>query len=724
MTRHEHGFALPTILIASVVMLIVLISTVSATASIRSALDNQYYSQLAREAAESGLARANACLGDNSYVAQWSTANPLRPNTTCTGGTACTNADSCFVTRNGNIRTTFAVSAPTNQSVSQVVVATGKVELTRTTAGDVWRTFNYSASGRVGIDLSLNTVAFGYLGATGGAYFATIAADGSVRAAGYNGYGQLGNGTTANALSPATFSLPATERPSGIYTNFVSGGSNMFVITNQGSVYGAGQNTVGQLGDASVTNRSTPVKFILPAGKTARNVLVGGVTTYVTTTDNNIYAAGECDMGRLGSTYTIAGCADKSTAVRVALPAPTSDLNTQPTNEMVTDRQSVFVRMAGGRVYGWGTNDLGQFANGGTTDSSTPVQIGTYGNSGQPKAVSIAFDGDTLYVVDDSGVAKAAGKNIYGQLGGDKVVIHFDGQNKCIDDKSGLGTIAQFYTCNGTVPQQWTFRSDNTLQSAYSGKCIQDKDGHDTQMAACSTSVKQKFVLQDDGTYLNPATGKCFNNSGGDGVTLILYTCNGSVNEVMSLPESGVFHTFPLPAGAGDAIKVTTDQWFTSVLTDTGQVYSAGSNARGQLGNGATDLRQPFPVKFILPAGVTATDMWTAAYGVTTTALYHDTFVVGSDGKVYGAGANTFGQLGDGTTTDRATPVAMTVINGTTIRAQKIQSGFGTSVILTTDKKVYTVGNNASGQLGDGTTTNSSTPRANRYTNVLPLTIF
>jgi alpha-tubulin suppressor-like RCC1 family protein len=53
-----------------------------------------------------------------------------------------------------------------------------------------------------------------------------------------------------------------------------------------------------------------------------------------------------------------------------------------------------------------------------------------------------------------------------------------------------------------------------------------------------------------------------------------------------------------------------------------------------------------------------------------------------------------------------------------------VQTGFGTTVILTTGGKVYTVGNNSDGQLGDGTTTNSSVPKANRYTNILPVTVF
>jgi alpha-tubulin suppressor-like RCC1 family protein len=66
----------------------------------------------------------------------------------------------------------------------------------------------------------------------------------------------------------------------------------------------------------------------------------------------------------------------------------------------------------------------------------------------------------------------------------------------------------------------------------------------------------------------------------------------------------------------------------------------------------------------------------------------------------------------------------MQAINGSTVKAKDVVSGYGTTVVLTEDGKVYTVGNNGNGQLGDGTTTNSSTPKANRYTNVLPVTSF
>jgi hypothetical protein len=58
-------------------------------------------------------------------------------------------------------------------------------------------------------------------------------------------------------------------------------------------------------------------------------------------------------------------------------------------------------------------------------------------------------------------------------------------------------------------------------------------------------------------------------------------------------------------------------------------------------------------VKYQLPAGVTAVDM--------STRDEYTTYVLGSDGKVYAAGYNINGQVGDGTTIDRYTPVEVQI---------------------------------------------------------------
>jgi septal ring-binding cell division protein DamX len=95
------GFALPTVLIASVVMLIVLSVSVSSVAAIRVTLKTQYYEQLAKIAGESGVAYAKACLAKNANVPLWTDAKPLTPSSDCAGNQLLTPVVSALVIAGG-----------------------------------------------------------------------------------------------------------------------------------------------------------------------------------------------------------------------------------------------------------------------------------------------------------------------------------------------------------------------------------------------------------------------------------------------------------------------------------------------------------------------------------------------------------------------------------------------------------------------------------------------
>lgn len=721
MFRRTEGFALPTILISSVIMLMVLVSAVTATEGVHTALDRQYYNQLAREAAESGMAVAQLCLQSNGYTPSWSASYPLQPDKDCTGMNS--NGASHWIINQNNIQTTFSVAYPTNNNVSQNVVSTGTVQLLRPSSGLPWRTFTYSASASIGVNLNTNTIAFGY-SYNAGAYFGTIAADNTLRMVGYNGTGQLGNGTTVNTLTPTKFGLNGTDIPVNVFTNFVSGGNSTFVLTNSGQIWGAGANWAGQLGNGTTTQSSTAVQFQLPAGKTPQYVSVGASVTFVLTTDGNIYAAGECAYGQLGSNYTISGCSNKSLYQRVNLPTPTSDPNTIPTTNITNDYHSTFVRMQGGKVYGWGGDSNSIFGSSSTSDTSNPVQIGTFGNTGQPTAKQIFTDGNTLWIIDSNGTLWGEGGNMYGELGGMNISIYNASQNQCIDNKTQDGATIWTYACNWSPAQQFTFQSDKSIYNANKNVCLDNyhQDGVTLDLYTCNGTAAQQFQMHADGTITDVSNGKCVQTPSAN--TLSLGTCtSGAASQVYSLPDQNHLIQFNMPSQAGTATKIWTDQWYVEALTSNGQVWGAGYNANGYLGAGSTWTHQNFPVQFILPNGVTATDLYVTCSSPSSDQ-YCDTYVIGSDGKVYGAGSNPFGQLGNGTTTDQATPVAMQVIDGVTNRAAQVLAGYGTAVILTTNHKVFTVGNNSNGQLGDGTTVNESVPEAAKYTNILPVTSY
>lgn len=149
--KYRGGFALPTVLIASVVMLTVLAVAVSSVAAVRMALKTQQYEQLAKVAGEAGVAYANACLAKNNNIAQWTTEKPLRPNTDCTGtplpSLTCPESDGCYVTVNDTLRSSFSVTAPSTDTEGRALTLphTGFVELIRASDGQVWRTYRQPA---------------------------------------------------------------------------------------------------------------------------------------------------------------------------------------------------------------------------------------------------------------------------------------------------------------------------------------------------------------------------------------------------------------------------------------------------------------------------------------------------------------------------------------------------------------------------------------------------
>ena len=82
------------------------------------------------------------------------------------------------------------------------------------------------------------------------------------------------------------------------------------------------------------------------------------------------------------------------------------------------------------------------------------------------------------------------------------------------------------------------------------------------------------------------------------------------------------------------------------------------------------------------------------------------TVALKKDGSVWTWGNNGNGRLGDGTTTDRWTPVPASGLSEVTA----IAAGGSHTVVLRTDGSVWTWGNNGNGRLGDGTTTDRWTP--------------
>ncbi|MFZ2958649.1 MAG: kelch repeat-containing protein [Candidatus Ozemobacteraceae bacterium] len=146
--------------------------------------------------------------------------------------------------------------------------------------------------------------------------------------------------------------------------------------------------------------------------------------------------------------------------------------------------------------------------------------------------------------------------------------------------------------------------------------------------------------------------------------------------------------------GNGNPAKSRAQVWWPHAVAVDNEVYSWGYNAEGQLGDGTiTERHSPVDV-------LGATNIKAIAGGEShTVALKHD-------GTVWAWGNNAVGQLGDGTTTNRASPVQVTGLTGVTA----VAAGHCDSLAIKNDGTVWGWGFNSNGQLGDGTLTNRTFP--------------
>lgn len=288
-----------------------------------------------------------------------------------------------------------------------------------------------------------------------------------------------------------------------------------------------------------------------------------------------------------------------------------------------------------GLVYSWGDNGSGQIGDG--TNTARPIPTPVAMPAGVTFTDMSVGDAHTLALGSD-GLVYAWGANTNGQIG--------DGS-----------------TTNRTAP---------VLVPTPSGVTF-------TQVAAGRYG---SYALASDGTAYG--WGRNVSGQVGSGAT--------GGNVLTPTPVA-------MPAGV-TFVQIVGGQDQAAAIASNGSVYAWGSNYSGQLGNGTT-IDSPVPSLVQMPVGVTAT---TISSGLGHLAAF------GSDGQAYAWGFNLQGQLGDGSNLNRNTPTVVQPPAGVVFAG--IDASGQSTYALTADGTAYSWGDNTSGQLGDGTTTSRTVPTA------------
>ena len=290
-----------------------------------------------------------------------------------------------------------------------------------------------------------------------------------------------------------------------------------------------------------------------------------------------------------------------------------------------------------GDIYAWGYNSHGQLGNDSTTNSKYPVAVVM--PSGVTKWTAVAAGAYHSLAIGNDGNVYAWGQNNFGELG----------------DNS---------TTDSHVPVMVTLPAGATPTQVFAGA--------NCSMALCSNGVLYAWGRNSMGQL-------------GDGTET----------------DSHVPVKVKFPSGVTSWTAVACGGYHVMAIGSRGNLYSWGSDADGQLGDGTTTQGIDTAAMVPMPNGVTG---WTAIACGGNFSL-----ALGNNGIIYGTGYNADGELGDDT---NVSPDTLTMITMPTSVSKftAVAAGWYHGLAIDSRDSVYAWGQNSSGQLGDGSTVSSLVP--------------
>lgn len=341
-------------------------------------------------------------------------------------------------------------------------------------------------------------------------------------------------------------------------------------------------------------------------------------------------------------------------------------------------------------IYGWGQNTYGSIGNGNTSNMSTPVleSLGASnwkciaeGHGQQAAAIRTitANEGcrDLAYMWGyngdgqlGDGTTDSFGKTfpIYSTVrGGNWRILVTGGRQTGGIKQDGSLWLWGFNTC-GTLGDGTTVSKSSPVQTISGGFCWKTVSIGDNDSAG---AIKEDGTLwmwgRNDDCQLGRYTTVCF-------------TCSPAQTE----------------PGGNNWRSLSIGDSFAGAIKSDGTLWMWGLGNLGRLGSGNND-RVSCPIQTI--AG--GTNWNKLSIGSCHSAA------IKTDGSLWLWGSGTFGQLGTNTTTNMSSPV-QTITGGTNWKY--VSAGSNHTAAIKADGTMWLWGNNQYGQLGNGTTVNSSSP--------------
>ncbi len=564
------------------------------------------------------------------------------------------------------------------------------------TDGTLWTWGNNSFYGQLGDNTQINrsspvqTIAGGTdwkQVACGQDHTSAIKTDGTLWGWGYDLNGQLGDNANTLRSSPVQTIAGGTD-----WKQVACGQDHTAAIKTDGTLWTWGRGIYGKLGNNSITNRSSPVQTSL-AGTDWKYVNASFSYTVAIKTDSSLWVWGLNDVGQLGDGTIV----DKSSPVQQgsltnwivagdyddANPYTTSlGLTSQPnSNSPGNDFDSLYIRkdmFTEGALWNWGYNANSQLGISSISPMSSPVQTtatGTtwktlsYLGTGVEHQLSIRADG-TLW---------AWGYNWQGQLGDTTVILRSSPVQIIVGSTNWKQVSVGGYhsTAIRTDNTLWTWGWDAYGQlgnGATADISSPIQIGSMTNWKQVSAGYHGSAAVKTDGTLWTWGSND-----------------NGQLGDNSLVPKSSPVQTI---AGGTDWKLVSAGYIHTAAIKNNGQLWVWGAGSFGQLGNNFgghfsspiqlgsfTNWKQVACGSFHTVALKTDGTLWTwgqntdGQLGINTTTNRsspvqvsgnnwrqistggHYIAAVKTDGSLWTWGRNSSGQLGDGTSASKSSPI-------------------------------------------------------------------